>query len=255
MLWRGLGSATTRLASLARAHWRPRQRAQDYNAPGMAVDISNEVLVSDHAPTRARPSPKPTACASLPHTFPLALSPEIPRELPLIRLITRSHASTPRTLHYMSYHLTIPTSLSSARAPSRSRLKAGVPSIHHDRGVGDGRVQAHHHDHAHDAAVVPPPPHPPSQIIVAYRLLLQVCGAASVEQWQRIHSHPLSLIIRRLHTQTSPSHRADVRALACERAFEYASDLPMPPLRVVSRNRMPVSSGFGLSSAVRKPID
>ena len=99
------------------------------------------------------------------------------------------------------------------------------------------------------------PPSSPSQIIVAYRLLLQVCGAASVEQWQRIHSHPLSLIIRRLHTQTSSSHRADVRALACERAFEYASDLPTPPLRVVSRNRMPVSSGFGLSSAVRKPID
>ena len=157
MLWRGLGSATTRLAPLARAHWRPRQRTQDYNAPGMAVDISNEVLVSDHAPTRARPSPKPTACASLPHTFPLALSPEIPRELPLIRLITRSHASTPRTLHYMSYHLTIPTSSSSARTPSRSRLKAGAPSTHHDRGVGDGRVQAHRHDHAHDAAVIPPP--------------------------------------------------------------------------------------------------
>ena len=124
MLRRGLGSATTRLAPLARAHWRPRQQTQDYNAPGMAVGISNEVLVSDHAPTRARPSPKPTACASLPHTFPLALSPEIPRELPLIRLITQSHASTPRTLHYMSYHPTIPKSSSSARAPSRSRLKA-----------------------------------------------------------------------------------------------------------------------------------
>ena len=140
MLWRGLGSASTRLVSLARAHWRPRQRTQDYNAPGMAVDISNEVLVSDHAPTRARPSPKPTACASLPHTFPLALSPEMPRELPLIRLITRSHASTSRTLHYMSYHLTIPKSSSSARTPSRSRLKAGAPSTHHDRGVGDRRV-------------------------------------------------------------------------------------------------------------------
>ena len=39
------------------------------------------------------------------------------------------------------------------------------------------------------------------------------------------------------------SHRADVRALACERAFEY-SDESMLPLRVVSRNRVPVSSGF-----------
>ena len=41
------------------------------------------------------------------------------------------------------------------------------------------------------------------------------------------------------------SHRPDVRrTLACERAFEYAGGHPILPLRVVSRNRVPVCSGF-----------
>eukprot|EP00927_Polykrikos_kofoidii_P026424 TRINITY_DN23519_c0_g3_i1.p1 TRINITY_DN23519_c0_g3~~TRINITY_DN23519_c0_g3_i1.p1 ORF type:complete len:408 (+),score=78.75 TRINITY_DN23519_c0_g3_i1:82-1305(+) len=37
--------------------------------------------------------------------------------------------------------------------------------------------------------------------------------------------------------------------LALRRAFEYAGEMPMPPLRIVTRNRIPVCSGFGSSSS------
>ena len=57
---------------LGLAYLRGRGRAQGFNAPRMSVDILNEVLVGDCAPTRGRPSPNPTARASLSLILPLA---------------------------------------------------------------------------------------------------------------------------------------------------------------------------------------
>ncbi|CAE8607323.1 unnamed protein product [Polarella glacialis] len=54
----------------------------------------------------------------------------------------------------------------------------------------------------------------------------------------------------RISTEVAPdgaSKHMVMRAL--QRAFEYAGEVPMPPLRVHCRNMVPVCSGFGSSSA------
>jgi len=55
-----------------------------------------------------------------------------------------------------------------------------------------------------------------------------------------------SLITTEINDKGESKHLV-VKAL--RRAFEYAGEVPMPPLKITTRNRVPVCSGFGSSSS------
>lgn len=55
-----------------------------------------------------------------------------------------------------------------------------------------------------------------------------------------------SLITTEINDKGESKHLV-VKAL--RRAFEYAGEVPMPPLKIITRNRVPVCSGFGSSSS------
>lgn len=54
----------------------------------------------------------------------------------------------------------------------------------------------------------------------------------------------------RISCEVSPTGESDHTVMkALRRAFEYAGEIPMPPVSVICKNRVPVCSGFGSSSA------